>query len=310
MKVSVVIATYAPERFDDFVEAVRSIQEQTYDRVELVLVIDGNDEVCDMATQTFSEDTDLTIHCNETNEGLSYSRTKGVEEATGDVIAFLDDDAVADPDWIAELVRGYEETDAIAVGGPTVPEWMTERPPYLPEEYFWLIGANYEQRLEPWTEVRNTNGSNMSFRSEVFAEIGGFDQQFGLTSDSQIQSEETEFAIRMQETFGKGVLYHPDAVVAHKIYAYRTDPWWLCNRAFWQGYSKRKLSDQTNENIDSAESDFLKLLVTDAVPSRIRGLQDDFAMSGIQQLVMVLLLTVCVGTGYLYGVVDETILSG
>lgn len=355
MRVSVVLCTYADQRYGDFVAAVRSVLDQTYDPVELVVVVDGNETVCERAREEFGRlgdpstetdssvemaggdctvgdepagdddqsvgggtgetgegtgemggktDTVVTIHCNEENRGLSYSRSRGVEEASGDVIAFLDDDAVASPDWVAQLVAAYEQTDAIAVGGRMVPDWVAGRPSHLPEEFLWLVGANYENRLEPWTEVRNTLGSNLSIRREVFAEVGTFDEQVGLSGTSQLQAEETELCLRMHEAFGRGVLYNPDAVVAHKVYAFRTRPSWLVRRAFWQGYSKRAIESLGSEGPGEAESDYLRHLAFEAGPGRVKGLLTGPSVAGLQQLCMLVVLTVAVGLGYLYGFRD------
>ena len=301
MQVSVVVCTYADERNGDFVAAVESVLAQTYDPVEAVLVVDGNEWVCAQATERFGDREDVVIHCNDDNHGLSYSRTRGVEAASGEVIAFLDDDAIAREDWVAELVAGYERTDAIAVGGRMVPEWVAGKPGHLPDEFHWLVGVNYEERLEPWTEVRNTLGSNLSIRREVFEEVGGFDEQVGLTGDDQIQAEETELCIRMFEAFGKGVLYNPDAVVAHRVYDYRTRPAWLLRRAFWQGYSKRALESLGSEGPGDAESAFLKHLAVKAVPKRLVGLVRRPSLDRAAQLCMLFLLTAAVGLGYLYG---------
>jgi len=301
MNVSVVVCTYATERYQDFREAVESVRSQTYESVEIVLIVDGNREVFDRACETFGDDKDVILHCNDENSGLSYSRTKGVEIASGDIIAFLDDDAVAKDDWIAQLVAGYEQTDAIAVGGRMIPEWIADRPSFLPEEFYWLIGANYEPRLEDWSEVRNTLGSNMSFRREVFAAVGGFDEQVGLSGDNQIQAEETELAMRMYDTFDKGMLYNPDAVVAHKVFEYRTKPAWLLRRAFWQGYSKRAIKELEVDGPASEEADFLAHLAFSSVPRRVAELVRDPTFTQINQLVMLGLLTACVGFGYLYG---------
>ena len=298
MKVSVVVCTYSMDRYDDFTEAVESVLTQTYDPIEVVLIVDGNPEVHDLVVALFGHREDVMIHCNDENSGLSFSRTKGVELSSGEVIAFLDDDAIADPDWIGALVEGYEQTDAIAVGGRMIPEWVAGRPSFLPEEFYWLIGANYEERLEPWSEVRNTLGSNMSFRRTVFEEVGGFDEGVGLTGDNQIQAEETELAMRMYDTFGKGMLYVPEAVVAHKVFDYRTKPVWLIRRAFWQGYSKRAVEELETEGPSNEEAAFLWHLVTSSIPRRVTGLVQDPSVENTQQLGMLFVLTVCVGLGY------------
>ncbi len=301
MRVSVVVCTYAEKRYEEFAEAATSVLAQTHDPVELVIVVDGNETVCDRARADFGEYENVIIHCNEQNRGLSYSRTRGVERASGEVIAFLDDDAVATAEWVSQLVDGYEQTDAIAVGGRMVADWVAGKPSHLPAEFYWLVGVNYEPRLEPWTEVRNTLGSNISFRREVFEELGGFDEQVGLQGDKQIQAEETELCIRMADAFGQGVLYNPEAIVAHKIFDYRTDPVWLCKRAFWQGYSKRALESLGSGDTQDAESEFLSHLAFEAVPRRLGKLIRTPSFAGIQQLVFLVLLTGCVGGGYLYG---------
>ncbi|MXR53065.1 glycosyltransferase [Halovenus sp. WSH3] len=303
MKVSVIICTYSLDRLDDFIAAVRSVLNQTYDPVEVVLVIDGNEQVDRKVREMFGDLNEVQIVTNNENRGLSYSRTQGVRQATGEVVAFLDDDAVAEPDWIAQLVRGYEETNAIAVGGRMIPEWMATRPPHLPEEFFWLVGVDYEALREPWSEVRNTFGSNMSFRSVVFEEIGGFNEEVGLTAESQIQADETELALRMRRAFGKGMLYQPDAVVAHKVFQYRTRVTWLCRRAFWQGYSKRTLETNRVAIETTDEQEFLSHLVTESIPRRLQELSRQPSSEGVQQLVMLSVLTACVGLGYLFGII-------
>lgn len=288
------------KRYDDICDAIESVAEQSYSPVEIVVVVDGNQELADRLRDQYSGSAEVLVHCNEQNYGLSYSRTKGVELSSGEVIAFLDDDAIAQPDWIEELARGYEQTDAIAVGGKMVPKWVAGKPPFLPEEFYWLIGVNYGDRLEDWTEVRNTLGSNMSFRRDVFDTVGGFDEQVGLTGDNQIQAEETELAMRMHDTFGKGMLYNPDAVVAHKVFDYRTDPVWLLRRAFWQGYSKCAVEQLDVDGPASEEADFLAHLLFSSVPQRLVRLVCEPAVNKVKQLMMLLLLTACVGVGYVY----------
>jgi glycosyltransferase involved in cell wall biosynthesis len=298
MQVSVVVCTYAEKRYDDFRAAAESVLGQTHDDVELVVVVDGNDTICERVRGAFGDDDRVKVHCNDRTRGLSYSRTRGVEAATGEVIAFLDDDAVAREDWVEQLCRGYEE-EALAVGGRMVPEWVDGEPDHLPEEFSWLVGVTYEPRLEDWTEVRNTMGSNISFRREVFEELGGFDEQVGLAGDDNLQAEETEFCIRMRQTFGHGVLYNPEAVVAHKVFAYRTEVSWLLRRAFWQGYSKRAVESLGSDRGD-AERDYLRHLALTAGPGRLRGLLREPSVAAVQQLCLLVALTLSVGLGYLY----------
>lgn len=303
MRVSVVICTYAPDLYDDFLEAVESVLAQTYSDVEIVVVVDGTVSVCEKARNDLDDNPDVKVHCNDENRGLSVSRNHGAERATGEVLAFMDDDAVADEEWIAELVGAYEEQAALAVGGRMDPLWVAGKPSFLPEEFYWLIGVTHRGFADGPGEVRNTFGSNISFRRDVFDELGGFDPGFGLEAGRtrNLQSEETELAARLADRYGHGVYYVPSARVLHKVFDYRTDPQWLFGRAFRQGYSKRGLEVMLPNAIET-EGAFLKDLLTEFLPQRIRQLPRT-RLRGVQQLVMLIALTVAVGIGYAYGTV-------
>jgi glycosyltransferase involved in cell wall biosynthesis len=132
MKASIILCTYQSERYEDFVEALDSLNAQSYENenMEIVVVVDGNRELYDRILKSGIEEADrgkgkVKVILNEKNLGLSASRNIGVKEATGGIIAFFDDDAVADKNWVEELVRMYEEHDAIAAGGEILPEWVT-----------------------------------------------------------------------------------------------------------------------------------------------------------------------------------------
>jgi len=309
MRVSVVVCEHTLDRYDDCREAADSILTQTHDDVELVLVADGNDKLCARLREDYSDHPDAIVHCNEENVGLLESRNNGAGVATGDVVAFLDDDAVADEEWVTELVAVYETHDVPAVGGRMTPAWVAGRPDFLPAEFYWLVGVTHrgygpDGDPEAAGEVRNTFGSNISFRREVFLELGGFETEIGgRQGDANLQGGETELCARMADEYGHGVYYTPDATVAHKVFDYRTEPGWLLDRAFWQGYSKRGMEVLVEADATGAESDFLGTLVVDSLPDRLRGFATDPSVGRALQFVMVWVLTAAVGLGYLYGVV-------
>ena len=300
MKVSVVICTYSEDVYEHFEDALASVRDQTYDDVEIVVVVDGNEELYERVESDHGGDEDLMLHCNEENVGLSASRNNALEFVTGDVVALIDDDAVADERWVEELVSVYEETDAIAAGGKLVPRWMDGRPEFLPEEYYWLIGATERGFADPGEEVRNTYGSNISFRREVMEELGGFSTNVGRHGEAELQAHETEFCARMRNEYGQGVVYDPGAVVEHKIFDYRTEPRWLLERCFMQGYSKRVMQQLVPDSTDE-EADFLEQLLLTFVPSRVRGLVTAPSAEKGKQFLTLWVFTAVIGAGYVYG---------
>ncbi|MBX0323114.1 glycosyltransferase [Halomicroarcula sp. F13] len=309
MRVSVVLCTHTMERYDDCRAAAESVLRQSYDSVELVLVSDGDEAVYERYEADFGDRDDVLTYCNDENVGLLESRNNGAELATGDVVAFVDDDAVADEQWIAKLVAAYEaDEDRLAVGGRMVPAWVAGKPAFLPEEFYWLVGVTNrgfgpDGDPDEAGEVRNTFGSNISFRRDVFLELGGFEDDIGgRQGEKNLQGGETELCARLQSEYGTGVYYVPDALVAHKIFDYRTDPGWLVDRAFWQGYSKRGMEVFVPEST-GAESDFLRDLLFSFVPDRVGRLVRSPSVAGLLQLVFLFVLTGAVAAGYGYGVV-------
>ncbi|OVE85877.1 glucosyl-dolichyl phosphate glucuronosyltransferase [Natronolimnobius baerhuensis] len=304
MKVSVVICTYAMERYDVFSECVDSVLEQTYDPLEVVIVVDGNEPVFERVTDEYGDCESVVLHCNDENQGISYSRTRGAEIATGDVVAFIDDDGVAEDDWIAQLARVYDETDAIAVGGHVKPDWVTKKPDFFPAEFYWLVGCDERGFGEHMEELRNTYGSNISYQRDVFLNVGGYDENTGRKGDRHIQAHEAPVCIRIANKYGKGVIYNKQAVVHHKLFDYRGDFRWLVGRSFWQGYSKR-IMDLLLPEASSDKNEYLGQLMLEFVPRRLLGLARAPSSAKAKQLVTIFVFTAAVGFGYLYGLIQS-----
>jgi GT2 family glycosyltransferase len=291
--VSVVVCAHRTDRYGDLVEAIKSLRSQTYEKVEIICVFDGNRDLCEKFAAE-GEGKGVEIILNQENLGLSESRNRGAARAKGEIVAFFDDDAVADAAWAEELVRIFEELGALAAGGSILPLWTTKKPTCLPEEYYWLIGATYKGFPEDVAEVRNTFGSNLSFRSDIFAGLGGFKVDLGFKGKSLVQGEEVEICNRIRQQYGRGVIYNPKAVVFHKVFPERLKMKYLFSRAFWQGYSKRDLERRGYSLTE--EGRFLGLLKK-GIAQRIKT-----ASPGLLcQAAVLIALTLSVGLGYLYG---------
>jgi glycosyltransferase involved in cell wall biosynthesis len=308
MKVSVVICTYSMERYGPFSECVESVLDQEYDPIEIVLVVDGNPDVYERVQSDFGREECVIVHNNDENRGISYSRTKGAELASGEIVAFIDDDATAEPDWIQRMVDVYEETDAIAVGGDVKPDWQTEKPDFFPEEFYWLVGCVEPGFAEDGEEVRNTYGSNISYRREAFLDVGGYDPNTGRKGDQHLQAHEAPVGVRLLEEYGKGMVFTEDAVVHHKLFEYRGEFRWLLFRSFWQGYSKRVM-DLLYPNAPDDKSAYLTQLLTYFVPKRVGGLVRSPSVTGLLQLISIFVFTGVVGLGYLYAMVTPDVVE-
>ncbi len=300
--VSVVVCTYSPKMLNHFIECVESLVNQSYENIEIICIVDGNKDYYDKIKNEyggFLRENNIKLFLNEKNLGLLLSRNRGVELASGDVVAFIDDDAVADKKWIEELVRMYVEYDAIAAGGKLIPLWMAKRPRWFPEEFYWMIGATHLGFPETITEVRNTFGSNISFRRDIFLELGGFNPEMGgIKGKRMLQGGETELCDRMRKKYRKGVMYNPNAIVYHKIFENRTKLGFLVRRAFWQGYSKAVM-ERVAGGIGE-EKGFLRFLLKERITARAKGLVKG-SLEDSMKIVATLFFTFIVGLGYLWG---------
>ncbi len=291
LHITIIVCTHRSDRYMDLMAAIDSVTVQSYDNVGIIVVVDGNRALYDkiMASGIAVD----TVILNERNMGLSESRNRGIKKAKGEIIAFFDDDAVADVNWAKELARMYDEQEAIAAGGKLIPKWTSDKPKFLPEEYYWLIGATHKGFPEEVTEVRNTFGSNLSFKAEVLKALGGFRGEMGVKGKGQLQGEETELCERMREKFGRGVVYNPAAIVYHKVFPERLRMQFLLRRAFWQGYSKRMMKELGYSITE--EQEFVKSLF-DSFTERLKA--KSFVACG--QMILLLVFTSAAGFGYAF----------
>ena len=223
LRISVVICAYTEERWHQVLAAVDSIRQQSLGCYEIVVVVDHNRDLFGRLATVLP---DATVMENREAPGLSGARNTGVAQARGDVVAFLDDDAVAEPDWLKFFADSYADPAVAGVGGLVLPRWETRRPSWFPKEFDWVVGCSYVGMPDTRAPVRNLMGSAASFRREVFDLLGGFRSGLGRTADARpLGCEETEFCIRLRQRDPTAVLLFDNRAVAwHLVPAARCRP--------------------------------------------------------------------------------------
>ena len=180
---------------------------------------------------------------NAESKGLSGARNTGIATSSGAVVAFLDDDAVAEPGWVRHLLEPYADPSVLGVGGRVVPRWDDDRPSWLPSEFDWVVGCTYAGHRDDAGPVRNLIGANMSVRRDVVTAVGGFRHSLGRTAALPAGCEETEFFIRAAQHFPDGVVwFEPAAAVSHRVPAARATAGYFRARCFAEGISKTQIS--------------------------------------------------------------------
>lgn len=240
---SVVVCVYTEERWSQIEHALRSIAEQTVRPGQVVVVVDHNPALGQrLATQY----PDLDVIPNKFERGLSGARNTGIDQAKGDVVVFLDDDAHADPGWLRSLLACYDHESVLGAGGLVLPEWSSAEPPgWLPEEFLWVVGCSYQGLPETKAEIRNPVGANMSFRRTAFDRAGYFDSSVGRNAKvaRPMGCEETEFSIRLRRIWPGGrIIYEPRAVVYHQVDDSRRTWRYFLDRCYAEGFSKAQVA--------------------------------------------------------------------
>lgn len=234
---SVVICAYSRDRWSDLREAITSVQRQTVVPHEVIVVIDHNDDLLALVCQSFPN---ILAIPNQGTRGLSGARNTGVAAASGDIVAFLDDDARADDTWLEQFRDHYLRGDVLGVGGAVLPDWAGGRKPaWFPVEFLWVVGCSYRGQPTSLQPVRNLIGANMSYRLSALRTAGPFREGIGRVGLRPMGCEETELGIRVLNAFpGDEVLYDPAAIVWHRVPRSRMGPRYFVQRCYAEGLSK------------------------------------------------------------------------
>ncbi|MBC7814824.1 MAG: glycosyltransferase, partial [Burkholderiales bacterium] len=239
-RTAVIICAYTEDRWHELVAAVESVQGQGQPPDEIVIVIDHNLVLLARVRERFA---DLTIIENPDAKGLSNARNAGIAATKANLLAFLDDDAVAHPDWLKLMLEAIEPPTIVGVGGRVLPQWVDRQPQWLPEEFYWVVGCTHRGVPTQTAEIRNPIGASMLIRREVFDLAGGFNSSIGRVGTLPVGCEETELAIRArQQIRGAKFMYVPDALVEHKVPAQRTTWRYFMSRCYAEGLSKALVS--------------------------------------------------------------------
>lgn len=250
-EISVIICAYTEKRWNELIAAIESVQRQTLQPREIIVVIDHNPR---LLLQLRERATGVVAIENCTAKGASGARNSAAIAAQGTILAFLDDDAIAQPGWLENLTACYTNHQVAGTGGKIEPHWREKRPSWFPDEFNWVIGCSYQGLPMENTAVRNIIGANMSVRKEVFTLVGGFREAFGNNKSANKEQtrlkwlhhhagdEETEFCMRVtQQMPGYQWIYTPSAIVHHDVPAQRARWGYFLWRCYDEGLGKASL---------------------------------------------------------------------
>ena len=220
MQVSVIIGSYRPGKC--LYRCIKSLSKQTKSPDEIIIGVDSIQD--DQHILAEPEIPWKFVASGKT--GVSSARNAACQQATGDILAFIDDDATAEPDWIEQIHDVFEDPGISCVGGPVIP--VFERGS-IPEQWYWIIGCTGISKRPIC--------SNMAIRRSDFVLLGGFPENLGRIKRNLTIGEETELILNLEES-NKKIVWEPEMVVHHWCPNNRTQLSYIIPRAYNEGLGK------------------------------------------------------------------------
>ncbi len=237
-KLSVIICTYNRYRYLN--AAFESLKNQDADKkdFEIILINNNSTDKTEEVTKEFIKNNpDLNFkYFFEPNQGLSYARNRGIKEASAPVISFMDDDAIAEKDYVKNIIKyfydpSYQKYDA--AGGKVIPIYEKGKEPAWMSKYLQRLVSAVDEgnKVKEFTN-KYPVGCNMIFRKKVFETIGLFNTDLTLRSDDK-------YIFNQIKKHGKKVLYLPDVVVHHNIEDFRIQKEFIKKLSRLNGHTER-----------------------------------------------------------------------
>ncbi len=221
MKITVIICTF--NRCQSLSKALDSVAAQVLsESIEWkVIVVDNNssDQTRELAEDYSRRYPDRFRYLFEPQQGKSHALNRGIREAEGEVLAFMDDDVTVEPTWLYNLTAPLKNDTWAGVGGRIVPPLNFTPPTWLALEGPYDLGgilALFDKGREGSELTEAPYGANMAFRKQIFEKYGLFRPDLGPCPGSEIRGEDTEFGRRVLKG-GDRLWYEPSAIVHHAV---------------------------------------------------------------------------------------------
>jgi glycosyltransferase involved in cell wall biosynthesis len=276
--ISIVVAAYTEKRLSDILKLIESIDSQRYSKIEVIFVIEKSGKLFSSIKNRLP---DAKVLFFEESLGITKARNIGSDIATGQIVAFVDDDAILFPDWASELVSTFVDNEnVVGVTGPAFPLWQDESMTWFPEEFYWIIGCTGWKGISNETDVNYAAGVNMAFLKSVFnicKFLDGYSQGAHDKGKMGPLSDDRDFSLKVRTKTGKRILYNPSVKVWHVIPLHKLSSRYITRSAYWQGYSDA-MSSRTMQawaTMSGASFHVLSRIASQLFPSIIRDLNSN-----------------------------------
>jgi cellulose synthase/poly-beta-1,6-N-acetylglucosamine synthase-like glycosyltransferase len=234
-----VVCTY--ERLPELLDCLRSLDRQTLakSRYEIIIVDNSAAGTARKAVSILQGDGHNLAYVHEPNPGLTAARNRGLSQAQGQYIAYIDDDAVADVDWLEQAIQIHRAHHGVVgfLGGCVRPVFETARPVWLTDDLLPFLSMTVlgDEPMDV-TAAPGLVGTNMIFPTHALREVGGFAAELGRKAERLLSNEELHVQ-SLLESKGLQSIYDPRVGVSHQVANSRLTKQWFRRRLYWQGRS-------------------------------------------------------------------------
>ncbi|MGE5531471.1 MAG: glycosyltransferase family 2 protein [Bacteroidota bacterium] len=251
-KVTIVVPTH--NRMGPMLEAVRSLLNQDYGNFEILIVDNNSSDGTAQQVARLAADEPRVRYVYESRPGLTKARERGGKDALGELVAYVDDDEIAPPDWLSKLVRLQQATGAAGVGGPYEPLWLAPPPSWLLNSSAMCETLTFMDFGPDRTRVDWLLGGNALYTRQALEATGYYGGYgFGAGRMRLVGGEDILMGRRMRAA-GYELWYEPTAVVGHQVPPERMRIGYILRRAFWAGYTDVAIGQQWNLSDKSAKA--------------------------------------------------------
>ncbi len=287
-EISVIVCVYDLARWQQIKECLASLREQTYRPAKVIVVVDGCPPLAEALRGSTTDEVLVEL---PTNQGLSIARNAGIEQVETPWVAFLDDDAVAEPTWLERLDVARRATGAVGVGGWVEPRFEGPAPRWFPPHLLWTVGCSHKGLPTTRSFVRNVFGGCALMSTDALRHLGGYDPSLGRRGDSAEGGEEADLCIRINRVDPSAkFLLEPSARIHHHVPQSRASVGYVLRRCYTEGRSKRTMSQRLGSGSLSSETTFVKSVGPDMLRLIAQG--------KITQALMLLAGVLAAGVGY------------
>jgi len=250
IEISVIICTY--NRSDYLPAAIKSCIRQTMDdkKYEILIIDNNSTDGTEKIVRCFQKEYRNIRYFKEESQGLNFARNRGAAEAEGRYVAYLDDDARAEPDWLTNMIKTFrrQNPQPVCAGGCVRLDWEGPVPDWFPQEFNALMAfvdhGSSGFYLKYGEEGHFLIGTNMAFQRDVLIDMNGFRTAYGRKKRRTISGAETELVNRLLLQ-GLPVYYSPDAAVTHTVVPERRTRRFLIKRMFGDGATQPLMDLET-----------------------------------------------------------------